>query len=61
MKQNLKLFIINIQEIILNKFLVSAQQEGGTFHLKSDLPNEFLGWDSVITKEIDRLKNIIFE
>ena len=56
-----ELFIINIQEIILNKFLVSAQQEGGTFHLKSDLPNEFLGWDSVITKEINRLKNIIFE
>jgi methionyl-tRNA formyltransferase len=56
-----ELFITNIEEIILNKFLVSAQQEGGTLHLKSDLPKEFLGWDSDITKEIERLRNIIFE
>jgi len=56
-----ELFIINIDKIILNKFSVIAQQEGGTFHLKSDLPKEFLGWDSDITKEIERLRNITFE
>jgi methionyl-tRNA formyltransferase len=56
-----ELFIANIEEIILNKFSVTPQKKGGTFHLKSDLPKEFLGWESDIAIEIERLRNIISE
>jgi len=55
-----ELFIKQIKEITHNEFTVIAQKKGGTFHLKSDLPKEFLGWESEIMTEIKRLRGIKF-
>ena len=55
-----ELFMKHIKEIIDNEFSVIAQKEGGTFHLRSDLPKEFLGWESEIMTEIKRLRDIKF-
>lgn len=54
-----KLFISNFSKI-LNFEIKAMQQSGiGSFHLKSDLPANFKGWDSDIEEEINRLKKFI--
>jgi methionyl-tRNA formyltransferase len=54
-----KLFISNLSKI-LNFEIEAIQQIGiGSFHLKSDLPANFKGWDSDIEEEIKRLKKCI--
>ena len=56
-----ELFMKHIKELVNHELTVIPQKSGGTFHLKSDLPKEFLGWDSEITSEIKRLKQVRFE
>lgn len=55
-----ELFIFKIKEILYKDYLPVPQKGSGSFHLKSDLPNEFLGWDSEIKPEIERLRKIKF-
>jgi methionyl-tRNA formyltransferase len=53
------LFIKN-REIILSKSFTSFPQRGpGSYHEVADLPEEFGGWDSVITDEIARLDKLM--
>jgi methionyl-tRNA formyltransferase len=54
------LFLMNLDEIILNKFSLSPQPHNGTYHSISDLPKEFSGWDSNIEIEIARLKSLMY-
>jgi methionyl-tRNA formyltransferase len=49
------LFIDNIDEIISKNFAAIPQKLKGTLHNMGDLPKDFAGWDSEITKEIIRL------
>ena len=53
-----KLFIDNIENIIMEKFVSKPQHHIGSYHKTSDLPKMFLGWDSKIKNEIQRLKNL---
>jgi methionyl-tRNA formyltransferase len=53
------LFISNFLKIINNDFETFEQKGAGTFHLKSDLPAAFKGWDSVVEEEIKRLKSLL--
>ncbi|MCH9853057.1 MAG: hypothetical protein K0U45_06090 [Alphaproteobacteria bacterium] len=50
------LFIANIQDIIECNWVEKPQIGDGSFHLTKDLPQQFRGWDCVITDEIKRLK-----
>ena len=53
------LFIEN-REIILSKSFTSFPQRGpGSYHKVADLPEEFGGWDSLITDEIVRLDKLL--
>ena len=52
------LFLTNFLEIYSQQIMAKKQIGNGTFHKASDLPAEFKGWDSVIKKEIERLKRI---
>ncbi|MGA0162721.1 MAG: formyltransferase family protein [Bdellovibrionota bacterium] len=54
-----KLFIENLDQIIAMEFKPVAQSEKGSFHRTSDLPKEFSGWDSEISKEVLRLRKIL--
>jgi methionyl-tRNA formyltransferase len=51
-----KLFVDNFNSIVKNKITPIKQEGQGTFHLSTDLPQDFLGWDSIISYEIKRLK-----
>lgn len=53
------LFIENLDQIVAMEFKPIAQPEKGSFHRTSDLPKEFSGWDSEISKEILRLRKIL--
>ena len=53
-----KLFLDNMEKIILKNYETYPQKGLGTFHLKTDLPNSFRGWDTIIDKEIKRLKDL---
>jgi methionyl-tRNA formyltransferase len=53
------LFMHNFLKIINNNFETFDQKGAGTFHLKSDLPAMFKGWDSVVEVEINRLKSLL--
>lgn len=55
------LFITNYDEIVNHKYKTFKVQDQGSFHLASQLPTEFRGWDSVISEEIGRLKRISAE
>lgn len=50
------LFIENIEAIIDRSYRLVSQPKGGSLHRKSELPEAFRGWDSVIEDEILRLK-----
>jgi methionyl-tRNA formyltransferase len=50
-----QLFIDNITMILTNKITSKPQSHSGTFHLSSELPKEFKGWDTKIDSEIKRL------
>jgi methionyl-tRNA formyltransferase len=52
------LFKEHFEDIILNNFKAVRQPTRGTKHLSADLPREFSGWDSDISKEVARLKKI---
>ncbi len=59
--QSLKLeiedmFLENIDSILGLKWRAFEQIGGGTFHKKSELPKDFIGWDTIIYEEIRRLK-----
>lgn len=51
-----KLFIDNFNNIVDNRITPIKQDGKGTFHLSTDLPQDFSGWDSIICYEIERLK-----
>lgn len=51
-----EMFIENIDEILDLRWKAVDQSEEGTIHKKSDLPIEFIGWDTIIYDEIRRLK-----
>jgi len=53
------LFKDNFFKIINNDFKTFDQRGAGSFHLKSDLPSEFKGWDSIVELEIKRLKSLL--
>ena len=50
------MFIANIDEILDLKWKSFEQREDGTIHKKSDLPKDFMGWNTIISEEITRLK-----
>ena len=52
------LFISNISSIISGKYKIKSQCGKGSFHKKSDLPDDFRGWNAKIMPEINRLKKI---
>jgi methionyl-tRNA formyltransferase len=51
-----EMFIENIDEILDLRWKAVVQIEEGTIHKKSELPKEFMGWDTIIYDEIRRLK-----
>ena len=53
-----KLCIDNFKYIKNSSFISTPQSESGTFHKISDLPKEFLGWNSNIEIEIKRLHKL---
>ena len=53
-----ELFMSQFAVIITNDYLVTKQENEGTFHMGIELPKQFAGWDSDINIEIDRLKKI---
>lgn len=53
------LFITNVESIIKKTFVARPQRRKGTYHRVSDLPKEFLGWDTNIYNEITRLDKIL--
>ena len=53
-----QLFLDNIDQIIDRKFTVTPQSHMGTFHSINELPEEFAGWDSEVSKEVIRLRGI---
>lgn len=55
------LFIANYDEIINHQYKTFNPEDQGTFHLASQLPTEFRGWDSEISEEISRLRKISAE
>ena len=52
------LFMENLNEILDKNFVAIPQRRKGSFHLASDLPKAFKGWDSEVSKEIIRLDSI---
>lgn len=54
-----KLFRNNIDELISKKFIATPQRRKGSYHSVANLPNEFIGWDSVIKEEVVRLDSIL--
>lgn len=50
------LFIVNVDDIIHNKWQATPQEGEGTHHFVKDLPADFAGWQSVINTEISRLR-----
>ena len=50
------LFKKNYNSIINLDFRPKKYSSVGTFHLKKDLPKNFLGWNEISSKEIKRLK-----
>ena len=54
-----KLFTDNLNEIISKKFIATPQRRQGTYHSVANLPKEFGGWDSEISKEVVRLDAIL--
>jgi len=50
------LFLNNLDSLIEGNWEGTPQKVGGTYHKKSDLPTNFLGWDRIIKDEIARLK-----
>lgn len=55
------LFIANYGEIVNHQYKTFNAEDQGTFHLASQLPTEFRGWDSNISEEISRLRKISAE
>jgi methionyl-tRNA formyltransferase len=51
-----ELFIENIDEILNLRWKAVKQSEEGTIHKKSELPEDFIGWNTKISDEIKRLK-----
>lgn len=51
------LFICNMVNILTKNYKIYPQKHQGTFHFIKDLPEQFNGWDSIITEEIARLHN----
>ena len=49
------LFLDILESLLLNKWVAKKQKGIGTYHKKSDLPKNFSGWSSKISKEIDKL------
>lgn len=53
------LFKENINEIVAGEYTPIPQRRKGTYHKMSDLPSDFLGWDSNIQDEVRRLDFLI--
>jgi hypothetical protein len=52
------LFIEYIDSIFAGSYEPKKQRYIGTVHKKSDIPKDFLGWDSKITEEVQRLDKL---
>ena len=50
------MFLENIDKILGLRWNSFEQSEDGTMHKKSDLPKDFMGWNTIISEEITRLK-----
>lgn len=50
------LFIENMPRILSSEYEAYPQETQGSSHRRSDLPNNFLGWNAIIEEEIRRLK-----
>ena len=55
------LFMENIEQIISKTFISFPQKGEGSYHSLSELPKEFLGWNSLINVEVSRLKTLLSE
>ena len=53
-----KLFIKNIEHILLKKYIPKKQKGRATYHKIADLPEKFAGWDAVIDDELKRIKKL---
>ena len=51
-----ELFLENIDNILGLRWRAFEQNGEGTIHKKSELPKDFIGWDTIIYEEIKRLK-----
>ena len=52
------LFITNLEDILNYNWEPKDQIGKGSFHKKSELPKSFKGWDTIIFREIKRLKEL---
>tara|TARA_Y100001968_G_scaffold164518_1_gene150579 strand:- start:769 stop:1353 length:585 start_codon:yes stop_codon:yes gene_type:complete len=52
------LFLLHIDELVSFSYTLKAQKDKGSYHKSTDLPQEFQGWNTNISEEIKRLKNI---
>lgn len=52
------LFLKSLPSLIDRTYLAQKQVVGGSYHKASELPESFMGWDSVISAEIGRLKRL---
>ena len=53
-----KLFIENVENILLKKYIPKKQKGKGTYHKLDDLPEKFVDWDAIIDDEIKRIKKL---
>lgn len=52
------LFIEHIGDILNENWSATPQKGNGSKHYSKDLPKKFLGWNSIIKEEIERLKTL---
>jgi methionyl-tRNA formyltransferase len=52
------LFLKSLPSLLDRKYLAQKQDAGGSYHKASDLPESFMGWDCIISAEIERLKRL---
>jgi len=50
------LFVANLEALLMHTIPAIAQTGSGSVHKLRDLPKEFVGWDSHIDAEIERLR-----
>jgi methionyl-tRNA formyltransferase len=54
-----KLFLSQLKNILLDKWISNPQIGKGTYHSIRDLPSEFSGWNADIQNELEKLSNVL--